>query len=518
MTVQISIESSPKSVAVADATRTFSEQGGSIGRAADCSWQLEDPERFLSGLHCEISYSGAGFVLIDNSTNGTFINSNPEPIGKGASVPLADGDIIEIGDYKLKVSMWSVTGASTDTADALDDPFSDPGLPPAESDPFGDYSPSVGQGDPFGPPDALGDDFSLDSTPEEKDPLAMLDKQGFSQGSSAPPPDRTDDIFGATGASMSGAASLGDSISWPEASPENQIPEDWGSDFDLLGDEPPPVEPPAPTPMPMEPVARPNSAPKGPPDSSRHVDPFDMADELPQSMPLTDRPVNRAMPEPSSPPPRPQPSTASHSSVGAPLDTDSADALIKAMGLNPSTLNPRQKLEISEQVGTLMRDVVGGMMQMLRSRASIKNEFRMDVTTIQPAENNPLKFSVDVDEALENMFVRKSSAYKGAEEAFNEGFSGIAEHQMAIIAGIREAFEGMIKRFDPQSLEQQFNLGSKGSIIPGARAAKNWSAYEKYYAQINNNLDNSFQFLFGDEFVQAYEEQLRKLAIARSQP
>lgn len=154
-------------------------------------------------------------------------------------------------------------------------------------------------------------------------------------------------------------------------------------------------------------------------------------------------------------------------------------------------------------------------MQVLRSRASIKNEFRMNITTIQPVENNPLKFSVDTGEALENMFIRKSSAYKKPREAFREGFNGIAEHQVAIIAGIRAAFKSMMERFDPEHLEKQFDRQSKAAMLPGMQKARYWSAYTDYYRNFVDNIEQSFQYLFGDEFVQAYEDQLRKLVAAR---
>jgi len=154
-------------------------------------------------------------------------------------------------------------------------------------------------------------------------------------------------------------------------------------------------------------------------------------------------------------------------------------------------------------------------MQVLSSRSSIKNEFRMNVTTIQPVENNPLKFSVNVDDALENMFVKQGNAYKKPVEAVREGFDGVAEHQIAIIAGIRAAFRGVVERFDPITLEQRFSKQKKGGLIPGSQKARNWDLYGEYFSELVGDMDNSFQYLFGDEFVQAYEDQLRKLAMAR---
>ena len=139
----------------------------------------------------------------------------------------------------------------------------------------------------------------------------------------------------------------------------------------------------------------------------------------------------------------------------------------------------------------------------------------MSVTTIQPVENNPLKFSANVDDALENMFIKKGNSYKDPVSAVKEGFQGIAEHQIAILAGMRLAFKGVIERFDPLILEKRFEKRNKGGLMPGSQKAKNWDSYTEYYNDLVGDLDNSFQYLFGDDFVRAYEDQLQKLAITR---
>ena len=195
--------------------------------------------------------------------------------------------------------------------------------------------------------------------------------------------------------------------------------------------------------------------------------------------------------------------------------TSNEKSLIDALGLENNNLSEEKIIEINQVVGELVRETITGMMQVLSSRSTIKNEFRMNVTTIQPVENNPLKFSANVDDAIENMFVKDGNAYKKPVEAIKEGFEGIAEHQIAILAGIRTAFKGVLSRFDPIVLEQRFEQFNKPGIIPGISKMKNWESYRNYYNELVDDMDNSFQHLFGYEFVQAYEEQLQKLAVAR---
>lgn len=199
----------------------------------------------------------------------------------------------------------------------------------------------------------------------------------------------------------------------------------------------------------------------------------------------------------------------------APAIDTGTNNLVAALGLS-GQLSLEQEQVLPQLIGEITREALSGLLQILRARNSIKNEFRIAVTTIQPRENNPIKFATDVDDALELLFVRASKGYKPPVESVQDSFESIMDHQVAILAGIRAAFKSLLTRFDPVHLEQQFERqGKTGGILPGMKGAKAWSAYDDFYQELIGNFENSFQNLFGDEFVQAYEEQLRKLAIAR---
>ncbi|WP_299939897.1 type VI secretion system-associated FHA domain protein TagH [uncultured Microbulbifer sp.] len=86
-------------------TKLFTKAGGSLGRSADNDWVLPDPDRVVSSRHAQISFSGNQYFLTDTSTNGTFYNGAEEMIGKGNQMPLKEGDIIHMGEYRLKVAL-----------------------------------------------------------------------------------------------------------------------------------------------------------------------------------------------------------------------------------------------------------------------------------------------------------------------------------------------------------------------------------------------------------------------------
>ena len=59
-------------------------------------------------------------------------------------------------------------------------------------------------------------------------------------------------------------------------------------------------------------------------------------------------------------------------------------------------------------------------MDVLRARASLKGEFRMAQTMIQPVENNPLKFAPNVEEALLLLLRSGNQAFMPADQAIAE--------------------------------------------------------------------------------------------------
>jgi type VI secretion system protein len=87
------------------ATKVFGVHGGSIGRATDNEWILPDPERYLSGKHARVDFRAGAYILVDTSSNGTYINGAQVPLGKYHDYALKDGDYIRLGEYELLVSI-----------------------------------------------------------------------------------------------------------------------------------------------------------------------------------------------------------------------------------------------------------------------------------------------------------------------------------------------------------------------------------------------------------------------------
>ena len=179
--------------------------------------------------------------------------------------------------------------------------------------------------------------------------------------------------------------------------------------------------------------------------------------------------------------------------------------MLEGAGLNPADVTP----ELARTFGEIIRVVVSGVMDVLQSRRQIKDEFRMRMTQFRPAENNPLKFSANVEDALHNLLVKRNAAYLGPVEAFDDAFAELRNHQLAMLAGMRVAFESMLAEFDPDRLQEDFDRSASKGLVPAKM--RYWDLFREKRREMVKDPEQTFRQLFGEEFARAYEEQLKQL-------
>jgi type VI secretion system protein len=496
-----------------DSVREFRDVGGSIGRTSGNDWVLPDPERFISGTHAMIEWRDGGYFLVDTSTNGVFLNGAEQPIGHGSSMRLKHGDRFVIGGYQF---LATVEQAAEPYLDYDPDPSSDRlglgGSPPPATDPLA------------GLPPASPIDSEPPTSPERSDPFdgrATLDPlQAMG---------RLDDELSGSGADLLGspsgqrghggtygdrAATMDEHFQSPSATPEpppdvpipqnfnlgsppespNQIPDDEEWDKSVISR----VARNRPKPEPHH--SAPNTA--SPPNS------------VPPAAPPT-----RAAAPPQTPPPGaavPPPAATPHSATPGGNDLIGLTRLLETAGLDPQAARSVASEELAEVFGQILQIQVRGMMDVLKARAEIKSEFRVPLTQIRPVENNPLKFSVDVQDALFSLFVREGTGFLSPVDAFTDGFEDIKAHQLAMMAGMRAAFDNLMRSMEPDNLKANFDQNlRRNAVFRKFNKMQYWDMYCEMYDGIAQNADEDFQRLFGDVFASAYEDQMQRLTSMR---
>jgi len=189
-----------------------------------------------------------------------------------------------------------------------------------------------------------------------------------------------------------------------------------------------------------------------------------------------------------------------------------AEVLLTSAGLDPSTVPAADDKALLQKAGQLLREVTVGLNDVLRNRTELKDRFRLSQTTIQPGENNPLKFSASAEEALRNLLRDDSNEYLPAVEAVREAFRDIKMHQAAVLVAMRSAFDDFLDRLDPVELTEKFDRGLKrGALLGAANKMKYWELYGELYQVMTHKPDGPFPHLFSEEFARAYEAEIERL-------
>jgi type VI secretion system protein ImpI/type VI secretion system protein len=420
----------------------------SIGRGQDNQWVVADTERHLSKRHCRFVYGDGEWELHDLSANGTFVNQASEPLGKGATQKLRNGDRVKFGLYEIEVII-------------------DEEEPAPERDGL-----LAGQ--------RRGDAVMRDPLPSRSDLRPYHD------------------------------ARLPDSASMSDAPNSPILP----ADFDPLAPNPEPFT--GPTEPDHAPALQSAFRPPGP----VAVIPDDWDVDLPSAAPRSQPPRppqaapshGDAAPAPAKKEHRP-PAQAAASPPQAAVDTGLAEALLRGLGLSEASLaDPEKTLE---RIGAALRATVSGLRQTLMARASIKDEFRIEQTMIRPSGNNPLKFSLDDDDALATLIGIGRRGGMAPEEAIAEAFDDLRMHELATVSAMQAAVRVLLAQFEPESVEHKAASGAL-QIHPAQKKAKAWEAFVLLHRSTTQALSDDFDSVFGKAFARAYEQAIEKLTADRA--
>jgi type VI secretion system protein len=179
-------------------------------------------------------------------------------------------------------------------------------------------------------------------------------------------------------------------------------------------------------------------------------------------------------------------------------------------GLDPDDVIIRDPAETLRLLGETLRIVVAGVVDLLKARAAVKCEFGVEQTQIQAVKNNPLKFSLNVEDTLKMLLGGPRQGYLETGAAFEETFADLRIHQMAVLAGTQEAWHDLFKRFDPQALEQRIGEDRGLQGLLGSRKVRCWDAFTLLYQTLLEDAEDNRESLLVRKFAKAYGEQMAR--------
>lgn len=255
-------------------------------------------------------------------------------------------------------------------------------------------------------------------------------------------------------------------------------------DFAWAPYQPPPphaIEQPAPIPTPRRPVA-----PSPPASNPWDEEPPELFEASPVASPA---PLTAPAPPQPTPPPLPR--------------GEFLQRFAKGAGLAPDVLAARDPGAFAEELGALMRLVAIELKSLLSARAESKRIARSSSQTmIQVEDNNPLKFSPTIDDALKLIFGPPTSGYLNAQRAFDESFKDLKAHQIKTYSAMQNALRMLVEDLDPQAVAESLPPDRGLEALIGSRKAKLWDAYvarwEAKTAPFEDGLVDAFMLYFAE--------------------
>jgi len=206
----------------------------------------------------------------------------------------------------------------------------------------------------------------------------------------------------------------------------------------------------------------------------------------------------------------PEPDTRTDSDHLAVSAEDLFDSFLDGLGISRVELHPSvNRPEVMMTAGLVLREFVKGTIDLLSSRANLKNAFRLDQTTVLPRQNNPLKFSENTNDLIKQLLVGSEGEYLGARDAVREACRDLMNHQNAFLDAMNSAFIEFADRFDPDELEENFKRAlDGGKFFSFMNKSKYWDLYSDLYPIMTEKGGGRFPQMFAEEFVKAYERQV----------
>jgi len=419
------------------------KRGIDIGRDTHLDWTLPDPTRYISGKHAEIRYRDGAYWLHDVSTNGTLVNGADHRMQ--APHRLRDGDRFTIGHYIIAVTLDGEQGESRDVQTS-----------PTSAQPA-DY-------------EAIWNNIS--------DVAPPIDKEQLKAPRDRPAPVNPDFLDWATDVPTPAAPGPVAAANPPRS---GQDVMDWAAG--PRSPEPPPPLPPPDLPAPRRPQGTSETTTPWAPDPTNReaATPFD-------------RPAKQSSP--------------ASFDLAAPTNamTDAfLQRLARAAGVPGDLLASKDRDQLADELGAMLRVMVESLMQLLSARHQARVLARSaHHTVIQPFDNNPLKFSPNVEEALRNMFGPPTRAYLTPLHAVERGFDDLKRHEIKTYSAMQHALKALVSELDPKSIDRSIQADTGISALMTSRKAKLWDIYvTRWQAQmggVEKGAIDRFMSLFAEYY------------------
>lgn len=176
-------------------------------------------------------------------------------------------------------------------------------------------------------------------------------------------------------------------------------------------------------------------------------------------------------------------------------------------------LQPADAERLLRESGSVLRAAVEGLMMLLIARAEMRKEMQAEERTmVAVRDNNPLKLMSDPHEAMDFLLdpTERTDGFLDPVQAVGDAAEDLRSHEIALIAAMRAAILGALRRVDPHALERAYDKAPHGFSL-ASRKSRLWDEFVAQHEKLVREAQEDFNKVFGRDFLSAYQSQLRRL-------
>jgi type VI secretion system protein ImpI len=211
--------------------------------------------------------------------------------------------------------------------------------------------------------------------------------------------------------------------------------------------------------------------------------------------------------------PAPRPAVRSEPMQLPTASLDSGDFLrhvARGAGIPEQAFAHKNPEQAAEELGALMRLVAEHVRQLLGARLQAKALARnANQTTIQAVDNNPLKFSVTTEEALQVMFGAPTRSYLDAPRALEQAFRDLKTHEIQTYSAMQQALTRLVADLDPKQIDKSTDRDGGLTALVASRKAKLWDTYVTRWDAKTSRYDNGLLDVFMEYFAECYNRNAK---------
>ncbi len=200
---------------------------------------------------------------------------------------------------------------------------------------------------------------------------------------------------------------------------------------------------------------------------------------------------------------------------GASLAPDAAlRAFLEGAGLPFKEMSAVQAEHMLRDCGAILRATVEGVMMLLVGRGELRKELQAeDRTMVGAGNNNPLKLMSDPHEAMAYLFdpSERTDGFLDPVQAVGDACEDLRAHEQALVAGMRAAIIGVLRRLNPHALEVAFEKSTTAGLPLPGRKGRLWDLFVAHHEKLAHDAQEDVDKVVGREFMTAYQSQLRRM-------